>query len=137
LGEGCFDRHLHEASAHDGPVDAIVDGSIGERMFDADVIAFWASRSILLRASSSSRGSPLNPRIRGGTSICHGTESSGAGEGGQTIQLDADEEGNIDPDSFIGPVPGFDDDQGRFGRRSNRLDIYYSRICPKSHSISF
>lgn len=31
-------------------------------------------------------------------------------EGGQTIQLDADDDGNIDPDSLIGPLPGFDDD---------------------------
>jgi hypothetical protein len=31
-------------------------------------------------------------------------------EGGQTIQLDVDDEGNIDPDSLIGPLPGLDDD---------------------------
>jgi hypothetical protein len=83
LGEGCFDRHLHEASAHDGHVD----GSIGERMFDAGVIAFWASRSTLRRASSSSRDSPLNPRIRGGTSIRHGTESGGAGGAGSGLLM--------------------------------------------------
>jgi hypothetical protein len=26
------------------------------------------------------------------------------------IQMDADEEGNIDPDSLIGPLPGVDED---------------------------
>jgi hypothetical protein len=34
----------------------------------------------------------------------------GYNEGGQTIQVDSDEEGNIDPDSLIGPLPGLDDD---------------------------
>jgi hypothetical protein len=31
-------------------------------------------------------------------------------EGGQIIEVEADEDGKVDPDSLLGPFPGVDDD---------------------------